>query len=68
MTPFLPQVTARELIRVAISLGFDLDRQKGSHAVYIENRGQRTIVADIDVSNGFGGATCQSCMNISDWS
>ena len=34
MTPKLPVVRAREVIRVAQRLGFVLDRQKGSHAVY----------------------------------
>ena len=34
MTPKLPVVRAREVIRVAEKLGFVLDRQKGSHAVY----------------------------------
>jgi predicted RNA binding protein YcfA (HicA-like mRNA interferase family) len=31
----LPAVTARELVVVAEKLGFMLDRQKGSHAVFI---------------------------------
>jgi hypothetical protein len=31
----LPAVTARELVAVAEKLGFVLDRQKGSHAVFI---------------------------------
>ena len=34
MTPKLPVVRAREVVRVAEKLGFVLDRQKGSHAVY----------------------------------
>ncbi len=34
MTRKLPVVRAREVIRVAEKLGFVLDRQKGSHAVY----------------------------------
>jgi predicted RNA binding protein YcfA (HicA-like mRNA interferase family) len=34
VSPGLPAVTAKELIRVATRPGFELDRQKGSHAVY----------------------------------
>lgn len=30
----LPAVRARELVRVAVRLGFAFDRQRGSHAVY----------------------------------
>jgi len=43
----LPAVTARELIAVAEKLGFVLDRQKGSHAVFIRASGgqwQRIVV------------------------
>jgi len=34
LSPKLPVVTAREVIRVAERLGFVFRRQKGSHAVY----------------------------------
>ena len=34
MSPRLPVVEARDLVRVARKLGFELDRQKGSHAVF----------------------------------
>ena len=34
MSPFLPQIKAKDLVRVARQLGFELDRQKGSHAVF----------------------------------
>lgn len=43
----LPAVTARELIAVAEKLGFVLDRQKGSHAVFLRASGgqwQRIVV------------------------
>ena len=33
MTPYLPQIKARDLVRVANKLGLELDRQKGSHAI-----------------------------------
>lgn len=34
MSPRLPVVEAKDLARVARKLGFELDRQKGSHAVF----------------------------------
>ena len=34
MSLFLPQVKASEVARVARQLGFESDRQKGSHAIY----------------------------------
>jgi predicted RNA binding protein YcfA (HicA-like mRNA interferase family) len=34
MNAGLPAVTAKEVIRVATKVGFVLDRQKGSHAIY----------------------------------
>jgi len=45
MTPHLPVVTAQQLIRVAERLGFTLDRQRGSHAVYYrESDGARVVI------------------------
>ena len=34
MSPRLPAVTARQVVRVAERLGFRLRRQRGSHALY----------------------------------
>jgi predicted RNA binding protein YcfA (HicA-like mRNA interferase family) len=34
MSPFLPQIKAKDLVHVAKKLGFELDRQKGSHAIF----------------------------------
>ena len=44
MTPKLPAVTARELVRVAERLGFVLRRQSGSHAIYVRARDQARVV------------------------
>ena len=33
MTPLLPQVKAKDLIRISEKLGFVFDRQSGSHSV-----------------------------------
>lgn len=40
----LPAVRAREVARVALAAGFVLDRQKGSHAVYLRESDKRRVV------------------------
>lgn len=44
MSPFLPQVSAKDLVRVARKLGFELDRQKGSHALFYRVSDKARIV------------------------
>lgn len=44
MSHRFPRVTAREVVRVAIKVGFVFDRQKGSHAVYYRERDKARIV------------------------
>jgi predicted RNA binding protein YcfA (HicA-like mRNA interferase family) len=39
-----PSVKAKEFIKVIEKLGFFLDRQKGSHAIYKDGHGQRVVV------------------------
>lgn len=39
-----PSIRAREFIRVAESIGFAFDRQRGSHAVYYRTSDQRRLV------------------------
>ncbi len=39
-----PSVKAKDFIKVIEKLGFYLDRQKGSHAIYKDNYGQRVVV------------------------
>ncbi len=39
-----PSVKAKDFIKVIENLGFYLDRQKGSHAIYKDSRGQRVVV------------------------
>jgi predicted RNA binding protein YcfA (HicA-like mRNA interferase family) len=39
-----PTVKAKDFIKVIEKLGFYLDRQKGSHAIYKNNEGQRVVV------------------------
>ncbi|GMT49366.1 MAG: hypothetical protein IEMM0008_0905 [bacterium] len=33
-----PRITSSEVIRVLNGLGFALDRQKGSHAIYLKDK------------------------------
>ena len=40
----LSSVTAKDFINVIKKLGFYLDRQKGSHAIYKDNQGNRVVV------------------------
>ena len=47
MTPFLPQVKAKDLVRIAKQLGFELDRQKGSHAVFYRPTDKARVVIPI---------------------
>jgi predicted RNA binding protein YcfA (HicA-like mRNA interferase family) len=39
-----PSVKAKEFIKVIEKLGFYLDRQKGSHAIYKDIHGQRVVI------------------------
>jgi len=43
----LPVVSARDVIRVAENLGFVVDRQKGSHAVYLRTSDRRRLVIPV---------------------
>jgi predicted RNA binding protein YcfA (HicA-like mRNA interferase family) len=38
-----PSVKAKDFIKVIEKLGFYLDRQKGSHAIYKDNQGNRVV-------------------------
>jgi predicted RNA binding protein YcfA (HicA-like mRNA interferase family) len=44
MTPRLPQLSSREVIRLLEGHGFSLERQSGSHAVYRHPDGRWTTV------------------------
>ena len=40
----LPSIRSRDLVRVAESIGFQFDRQRGSHAVYYRAQDSRRLV------------------------
>jgi predicted RNA binding protein YcfA (HicA-like mRNA interferase family) len=45
VSPRLPVVEAKDLARIARKMGFALDRQKGSHAIfYRESDGARVVI------------------------
>ena len=43
--PKLPQVKARDLVKVVLKMGFEFRDQSGSHAVYIHSDGRRTTIS-----------------------
>ena len=47
MNPKLTAVTARDLVRVAERLGFQLRRQRGSHAIYVRASDQARVVIPV---------------------
>lgn len=42
--PKLPRITAKEVIAVITKLGFELDRQKGSHMIFKHPDGRVTVI------------------------
>jgi len=42
--PKIPSIRAIQVVRVAQAIGFVLDRQKGSHAVYYRASDKRRVV------------------------
>lgn len=44
MSPKLPAVTGKDVARVAERLGFELRRQRGSHAVYVRSSDKARVV------------------------
>lgn len=47
MSQKLPVVQSKDLVRVAQKLGFAMDRQRGSHAVYYRDRDRARVVIPI---------------------
>ncbi|MFA6403220.1 MAG: type II toxin-antitoxin system HicA family toxin [Salinivirgaceae bacterium] len=42
----LPLLTAKELIKIILILGFELKRQKGSHKFFQHKDGRTTVIPD----------------------
>jgi predicted RNA binding protein YcfA (HicA-like mRNA interferase family) len=47
MIPRLRQVRSRDVVHVLKKLGFTLDRQSGSHAIYYRNTDKRRAVVPV---------------------
>jgi predicted RNA binding protein YcfA (HicA-like mRNA interferase family) len=47
MGHFLPQIKAKDIVKVAEKMGFIFDRQSGSHAIYYRRKDNRRIVVPI---------------------
>lgn len=41
----LPQIKARDLVKIVSKLGFKFRDQSGSHAIYVHADGRRTTIA-----------------------
>lgn len=39
-------ITAKELIKILLKLGFNLKRQKGSHKFFLHKDGRTTVIPD----------------------
>lgn len=63
MSPFLPQVKPAELVRIARKLGFELDRQKGSHAVYYRASDKARVVIPVHAGRDIKPKTLHGIIN-----
>jgi predicted RNA binding protein YcfA (HicA-like mRNA interferase family) len=63
MSPFLPQVSAKDLIRVVKQLGFDLDRQKGSHSVFYRSSDKARVVIPVHSGRDIKPKTLRSIID-----
>jgi len=43
--PKLPQVKARDLVKIVTKLGFKFRDQSGNHAIYVHTDGRRTTIS-----------------------
>ena len=58
-----PSIRAREVVRVAESLGFVFDRQRGSHAVYYRASDSRRVVIPMHGSKDLKPGTLRAIIN-----
>ncbi|MHB1646975.1 MAG: type II toxin-antitoxin system HicA family toxin [bacterium] len=47
MSPKIPHIDSKKVIRVALKLGFEFDRKSGSHEVYYRKADKRRIVVHV---------------------
>jgi predicted RNA binding protein YcfA (HicA-like mRNA interferase family) len=58
-----PSIRAREVVRVAESIGFVFDRQRGSHAVYYRASDSRRIVIPMHGAKDLKPGTLRGIIN-----
>jgi predicted RNA binding protein YcfA (HicA-like mRNA interferase family) len=63
MNPFLLQVTPRDLARVAERLGFELDRRKGSHAIFYRPSDKARVVIPMHAGRDIKPKTLHGIIN-----
>jgi len=63
MSPLLPQVKAKDLIRVVKQLGFELDRQKGSHAIFYRPSDKARVVIPVHAGRDIKSKTLHGILD-----
>ncbi|MDO8635885.1 MAG: type II toxin-antitoxin system HicA family toxin [Dehalococcoidia bacterium] len=63
MSPKLPVVKARDLVRVATKLGFVFDHQKGSHAVYYRGKDNTRAVIPMHTGKDIKAKTLEGILD-----
>ena len=61
--PKPPSIRAREVVRIAESIGFSFDRQRGSHAVYYRASDKRRLVIPMHGSKDLKTGTLRGIIN-----
>lgn len=63
MSPSLPQLKAKDVARVVRKLGFELDRQKGSHAIFYRSSDKARIVIPMHAGRDIKPKTLQGIID-----
>ena len=59
----MPVITAKQLVGVILRLGFRLDRQKGSHAIYVRDLDRSRIVIPLHAGKDIKPKTLAGILN-----
>ena len=51
MSSKLPQIKAKEIVKILEKLGFELKRQKGSHMFFAHSDGRTTVILNHPTEN-----------------
>ena len=61
--PKIPSIRARDVVRVAESIGFVFDRQRGSHAVYYRAADKQRVVTPMHGTKDLKPGTLRGIIN-----